>query len=103
MSKKNNDYSALIEIVRKKVKSRGVDMKSLLSKIKDEFKRRVLECHYRMVEFEKDGDKWWEIQRLDITGWKEVSTEYDEDEADKTLTRYVNRFVEPKQTVLKEI
>ena len=37
MSKKNNDYSDLIEIVRKKVKSRGVDMKSLLSKIKDEF------------------------------------------------------------------
>ena len=76
MGKKNNDYSDLIEIVRKKVKSRGVDMKSLLSKVKDEFKRRVLECHYRMVEFEKDGDKWWEIQRLDITGWKEVSTEY---------------------------
>ena len=49
-----------------------------LNKLKTEFKRRVLERHYRLVEFSKPavGAKWWSIQKLGTTGWKEVETEW---------------------------
>ena len=49
-----------------------------LNKLKTEFKRRVLERHYRLVEFSKQavGAKWWSIQKLGTTGWKEVETEW---------------------------
>ena len=49
-----------------------------LNRLKTEFKRRVLECHYRLVEFSKPevGTKWWSIQKLGTTGWKEVETEW---------------------------
>ena len=41
-----------------------------LNRLKTEFKRRVLECHYRLVEFSKPevGAKWWSIQKLGTTG-----------------------------------
>ena len=76
-----------------------------LNKLKTEFKRRVLERHYRLVEFSKQevGAKWWSIQKLGITGWKEVETEWTYEDAENTLNRYVNEFVLPKQKLLKEI
>lgn len=76
-----------------------------LNKLKTEFKRRVLECHYRLVEFSKPevGAKWWSIQKLGTTGWKEVETEWTYEDAENTLNRYVNEFVLPKQKVLKEV
>ena len=76
-----------------------------LNKLKTEFKRRVLERHYRLVEFSKQevGAKWWSIQKLGITGWKEVETEWTYEDAENTLNRYVNEFVLPKQKVLKEV
>ena len=76
-----------------------------LNKLKTEFKRRVLERHYRLVELSKQevGAKWWSIQKLGITGWKEVETEWTYEDAENTLNRYVNEFVLPKQKLLKEI
>ena len=76
-----------------------------LNKLKTEFKRRVLERHYRLVELSKPevGAKWWSIQKLGITGWKEVETEWTYEDAENTLNRYVNEFVLPKQKVLKEV
>lgn len=76
-----------------------------LNKLKTEFKRRVLERHYRLVELSKQevGAKWWSIQKLGITGWKEVETEWTYEDAENTLNRYVNEFVLPKQKVLKEV
>ena len=76
-----------------------------LNKLKTELKRRVLERHYRLVEFSKQevGAKWWSIQKLGITGWKEVETEWTYEDAENTLNRYVNEFVLPKQKVLKEV
>lgn len=83
----------------------NIDIKSWWSKFKTEFKRRVLECHYRLVEFNKPetNARWWEIQRLDITGWKEVSVEYTEAAAINTLNIYVHQFTQPKETVVKEV
>lgn len=76
-----------------------------LNKLKTELKRRVLERHYRLVELSKQevGAKWWSIQKLGITGWKEVETEWTYEDAENTLNRYVNEFVLPKQKVLKEV
>ena len=76
-----------------------------LNKLKTEFKRRVLERHYRLVEFSKPavGAKWWSIQKLSITGWKEVETEWTYEDAENALNRYVHEFVLPKQKVLKEV
>lgn len=82
-----------------------IDIKGWWSKIKTEFKRRVLECHYRLVEFSKPetGTKWWSIQRLDITGWKEVDVQWYKEEAEHSLNSFVNQFVPPKQKILKEV
>ena len=76
-----------------------------LNKLKTELKRRVLERHYRLVEFSKPevGAKWWSIQKLGTTGWKEVETEWTYEDAENTLNRHVNEFVLPKQKVLKEV
>ena len=76
-----------------------------LNKLKTELKRRVLERHYLLIEFSKPevGAKWWSIQKLGITGWKEVEIEWTYEDAENTLNRYVNEFVLPKQKVLKEI
>ena len=76
-----------------------------LNKLKTEFKRRVLERHYRLVEFSKPavGAMWWSIQILGTTGWKEVEIEWTYEDAENTLNRYVNEFVLPKQKVLKEV
>ena len=76
-----------------------------LNKLKTEFKRRVLERHYRLVEFSKPevSTKWWSIQKFGITGWKEVEAEWTYEDAENTLNRYVNEFVLPKQKVLKEV
>ena len=76
-----------------------------LNKLKTEFKRRVLERHYLLIEFSKPevGTKWWSIQKLGITGWKEVEIEWTYEDAENTLNRYVNEFVLPKQKVLKEV
>lgn len=82
-----------------------IDIKGRWIKFKTEFKRRVLECHYRLVEFSKPKteDKWWSIQRLDVFGWKEVDIQWTKEEAVSALTRYVNQFVPPKQKVVKEV
>ena len=82
-----------------------IDIKRWWSKFKAEFRRRVLEQHYRLVEFSRPefGTKWWSIQQLDITGWKEVDIQWTKEKAETELNRYVNRFALPKQTVLKEI
>lgn len=58
-----------------------------LNKLKTEFKRRVLERHYRLVEFSKQavGAKWWSIQKLGTTGWKEVETEWTYEDAERGL------------------
>ena len=76
-----------------------------LNKLKTELKRRVLERHYRLVEFSKPaaGAKWWSIQKLGITGWKEVEAEWTYEDAENTLNRYVYEFVLPKQKILKEV
>ena len=76
-----------------------------LNKLKTELKRRVLERHYLLIEFSKPevGTKWWSIQKLGITGWKEVETEWTYEDAENTLNRYVYEFVLPKQKVLKEV
>lgn len=77
----------------------------ITSEIKTEFRRRVLECHYQLVEFSKKetGAKWWSVQRLDITGWKEVDEQWTKEEAEAALVRYVNQFIPPKQKILKEV
>ena len=82
-----------------------IDIKGCWSKFKSEFRRRVLERHYRLVEFSKpvSGAKWWSIQYLYITGWKEVDIAWSYEDAKATLNMCVNEFVAPKQTVLKEI
>lgn len=82
-----------------------IDIKGRWIKFKSEFRRRVLECHYRLVELDKKeiSSKWWSIQRLDITGWKEVDIQWTKEEAETALAQYVNRFIPPTQTVLKEI
>ena len=76
-----------------------------LNRLKTEFKRRVLERHYRLVELSKQevGAKWWSIQKLGITGWKEVEIEWTYEDAENTFNRYVYEFVLPKQKVLKEV
>ena len=76
-----------------------------LNKLKTEFKRRVLERNYRLVELSKSEvvAKCWSIQKLGITGWKEVETEWTYEDAENTLNRYVCEFVLPKQKVLKEV
>ena len=76
-----------------------------LNKLKTELKRRVLERHYRLVELSKPevGAKWWSIQKLGITGWKEVEIEWTYEDAENTFNRYVYEFVLPKQKVLKEV
>lgn len=82
-----------------------IDIKGRWIKFKTEFRRRVLECHYRLVELSKKetNAKWWSIQRLDITGWKEVDTQWIKAEAENSLNRFVNQFVPPKQKILKEV
>lgn len=84
-----------------------IDINGCWSKLKSEFRRRVLERHYRLVEFSKPGSgantKWWSIQYLYITGWKEVDIAWSYEGAIATLNMRVNEFVTPKQTVLKEI
>lgn len=84
-----------------------IDIKGCWSKLKSEFRRRVLERHYRIVEFSKPGSgaytKWWSIQYLYITGWKEVDIAWSYEGAKATLNMRMNEFVAPKQTVLKEI
>ena len=76
-----------------------------LNKLKTELKHRVLERHYLLIEFSKPevGAKWWSIQKLGTTGWKEVETEWTYEDAENTLNRYVNEFVLPKQKVLKDV
>ena len=76
-----------------------------LIELKTELKRRVLERHYRLVEFSKPVvcAKWWSIQKLGITGWKEVEAEWTYEDAENTLNRYICEFVLPKQKVLKEV
>lgn len=76
-----------------------------LNKLKTELKRRVLERHYLLIEFSKPevGTKWWSIQKLGITGWKEVEIEWTYEDAENTFNRYVYEFVLPKQKVLKEV
>ena len=76
-----------------------------LNKLKTELKRRVLERHYLLIEFSKPeiGTKWWSIQKLGITGWKEVEIEWTYEDAENTFNRYVHEFVLPKQKVLKEV
>ena len=76
-----------------------------LNKLKTELKRRVLEHHYLLIEFSKPVVcvKWWSIQKLGITGWKEVEIEWTYEDAENTFNRYVNEFVLPKQKLLKEI
>lgn len=84
-----------------------IDIKGCWSKFKFEFRRRVLERHYRLVEFSKPGSgantKWWSIQYLYVTGWKEVDIAWSYEGAIATLNMRVNEFVTPKQTVLTEI
>lgn len=82
-----------------------IDIKGWLRKLKTEFKRRVIEFHYRLVEFDKKetNTKWWSIQRLEITGWKEVEIEFDKKTAIIKLNSYLHQFVPPKQKILKEV
>lgn len=74
-----------------------------LNKLITEFKHRVLECHYRLVEFNKkeSKEKWWEIQRLDLLGWKCIDIHYTKEDADKCLILYANMLVAPTTKVLK--